>query len=348
VAEPPEIAVVIGAYRRREYLLRAVRSVLAQTIPRDRYELFVTKDFVDPLIDAELAREGIPASVDPDPHIGTWLGRAVHSTRAPLLTFLDDDDEYEPERLARVLEVFRDHPGIGFYRNRVRVIDAEDRPVPPERWRTIERDAAFDASGPVEFGPGVREGLVRFAFLTTRVTFNSSTMALRRSLFDGPTADLFARTQLPDLGLFLAGALGPSGLYFDDRRLTRYRFYGGNVTHRVSWLAESSRCHREAAERAASLGQPELAEWLGEGAVHYERMYRAGRVMDRIGARDSRASVARLSAEYLRFLGRHPAERSMRVDVWAAEAYGLAYCLAPTLARRVRAARCPPHLESAS
>jgi glycosyltransferase involved in cell wall biosynthesis len=348
VGSAPEIAVVIGAYRRREYLLRAVRSVLAQTVSRDRFEIFVTKDFTDPVIDEELAREGIASVVDADPRIGTWLGRAARATHAPILTFLDDDDEYEPDRLARILEVLRDHPEVGFYRNRVRVIDAGSQPIPPERWRKIETDGAFDTSGPVVFAATQRAGLVEFAFLTTRTTFNSSTMALRRSLFDGPTADLFARTQLPDLGLFLAGALGSSALYFDDRRLTRYRFYGGNVTHRVAWLAEAARCHQEAADRAASLGQVELASWLREGAVHYERMYRAGRVMDQIGAQDSRGAVARLSAEYLRFLGRHPSERAARLDVWAAEVYGLAYCVAPSFARQMRAARRPVHLEGTS
>ena len=344
MVDAPEIAVIIGAYRRKEYLLRAVRSVRAQDIPRDRYEVFVTKDFADPVIDAELAREGIASHVDADPCIGTWLGRAVRATHAPLLTFLDDDDEFEPDRLERLLAVFRDHPEVGFYRNRVRVIDAEDRPIPLERWRKIESDSAFDTSGPVLLPPGARSKLVEFAFLTTRSTFNSSTMALRRDLFDGPSAELFARTQLPDLSLFVAAALSSSALYFDDRRLTRYRFYGGNVTHRVSWLAESSRCHREAADLARSFGQPELAAWLAELAVHYERMYRAGRVMDQIGAQDSRGTVARLSAEYLRFLGRHPSERSIRLDVWAAEAYGLAYCVAPALARRMRTARRSSYL----
>jgi glycosyltransferase involved in cell wall biosynthesis len=346
VGDPPEIAVVIGAYGRKDYLLRAVRSVLAQGIARDRYEIFVTKDFSDAVIDTELAREGIASHLDADPRIGTWLGRAVRATHAPLLTFLDDDDEFEPGRLARVLEVFHDHPEVGFYRNRVRVIDAEDRPIPIDRWRPLEIDPALDASGPVLRAADDRSGLVTFAFRTTRSTFNSSTMALRRSLFDGPTVDLFARTQLPDLTLFLAGALGTSALFFDDRRLTRYRFYGGNVTHRVAWLAEASRCHREGAELAASSGHNELAAWLGEGALHYERMFRAGRVMDQIGARDTRGAVARLSAEYLRFLGRHPSERSIRLDVWAAEAYGLAYCVAPALARRVRTARRPSHLST--
>ncbi len=184
--DAPEVVVIIGAYRRREYLLRAVRSVLAQTVDRARFEILVTKDFLDPGIDTELARLGVASIVDEDPRIGTWLGRAIRATTAPLVAFLDDDDEFEPDRLARVLQIFHDHPEIGFYRNRVQVIDAEDRPIPPDRWRGIETDSAFDTSGPVVFAGGSAAGLVPFALRTTRATFNSSTMVLRRSLLVGP------------------------------------------------------------------------------------------------------------------------------------------------------------------
>lgn len=337
--DAPEVVVIIGAYRRREYLLRAVRSVLAQNVDRARFEILVTKDFLDPGIDTELARLGVASIVDEDPRIGTWLGRAIRATTAPLVAFLDDDDEFEPDRLARVLQIFHDHPEVGFYRNRVRVIDAEDRPIPPDRWRGIETDSAFDSSGPVVFAGGSAAGLVPFALRTTRATFNSSTMVLRRSLLVGPWCELFARTQLPDLTLFLAAALGPQGLFFDDRRLTRYRFYGGNVTHQTGWLAEAARSRLEAAELARSLGRSELETWLSAEGVHYERLYRAATVLDRIDRAAPRRDVARGSAEYLRFLGRHPDERASRLEVWVAAAFGVAYCVAPGLTRRARAAR---------
>jgi glycosyltransferase involved in cell wall biosynthesis len=339
VGDAPEIAVIIGAYRRREYLLRAVRSVLAQTIARDRYEVFVTKDFSDPAIEGELARAGVRTHVDADPRIGTWLGRAVQATTAPILTFLDDDDEYEPERLARVLEVFHDHPNVGFYRNRVRVIDTEGRPVPTAQWRRLETDAAFDTSGPVQLPSSPPREVVEFAFHRTRSTFNSSTMAVRRDQFEGRWADVFAEAQLPDLALFVGAALGPRNLFFDDRRLTRYRFYHGNVTHRVAWLAEAARSHREVGALARERGNAALADYLTRQAIHFERLYRSGVIVEAIGAHAPRRTVARLSGEYLQFLGGHPSERAFQLDVWAAEAYGLTYCVAPAIACRVRAAR---------
>jgi glycosyltransferase involved in cell wall biosynthesis len=344
----PEVAVVIGAFRRERYLPHAVRSVLAQTIARDRFEVVVLKDFTDDRTDRSLAAEGIVTIRDADPRIGRWLLRAVGATTAPLIAFLDDDDEWEAGRLERVLEVFQEHPEVGFYRNRVSVIDARGEPVPGERWRRLESDAAFDASGPVLMPPGTKEGLAALAFEQTRVTFNSSTMVVRRSLLEGTWGDAFARTQLPDIALFLSAALGPLGLFLDDRRLTRFRRYDGNVTLQPAWLAEAARSYREGADLARTHHRPDLASWLDVRAIAYDRQFRAGKLFGRIRAGGSRREVACLTAGYLRFCWRHAGGRAAMMELGSTGAYGLAYCLAPALTRRMQVARSPVPGPSAS
>ena len=341
MAGAPEIAVIIGAYRREEYLLRAVRSVLSQTLPRDRYELLVTKNFVNGAIDRALTDLGVPAIVDDDPKIGPWLTRAIARTSAPLVAFLDDDDEFEPGRLAEVVRVFRDHPEVGFYRNRVRVIDAGGTPLPPERWRAHEVDPEFDRTGPLVFPPGPKAGLKELALERTDATFNASTMVVRRDVLAGRTGEALRGTQLPDLGLFLAAYLSPLGLYFDPERWTRFRYYGGNVTHRVSWLGAASESHRSFAALAREFGRTELADWFDRQSVHYDRLYRGGRIVEAVDRADSRRALARLGAEYLRFLAAHPGERRWTLDVWGAEGYALLYLLGPSLAQRAHAARAP-------
>ncbi len=316
-----------------------MRSVLAQTLPRDRYEVLVLKGFEDADLDRFLNENVIPSLLDPDPRIGTWLLSAVRATRAPLLAFLDDDDEFEPERLATVVELFRAHPEVGLYRNRVRVIDGEGLPLPPERWREIETDAEFDRLGAVGFAPDAKQQLVDIAFRRTRSSFNSSTMVVRRALLEGGYAEEFARLQLPDLALLVFATVGPFGVYLDDRRLTRYRAHGANVTARVAWLAEATVAHRELARFARRAGRSEMADWLDGMADHYERMYVGGRVVEAVAAREARRAVARRAAEYLRFLGGHPAERSPTLDVWASAIYGLGYTVAPQIARRVLGTR---------
>jgi Glycosyl transferase family 2. len=45
------ISVIITAYNRKEFLLDAIKSALKQTLPKDKYEIIVIKNFKDNLID---------------------------------------------------------------------------------------------------------------------------------------------------------------------------------------------------------------------------------------------------------------------------------------------------------
>jgi glycosyltransferase involved in cell wall biosynthesis len=333
----PAVAVIVGDFGRRQFLPAALRSLAAQTLPRARFEVVVTKNYRDPELDRSLGEAGILTLFDEERQIGRWLRRAVNASRAPLLTFLDDDDEFEPERLARVVETFARFPEVGFYRNRVTVIDREGQPVPRDRWRSLEVDPEFDRLGPVHLGPGDSARALDLATHRTFATFNSSTMALRRELLEGATGDAFERTQLPDQFLFLAGLLARRGFFLDDRRLTRYRYYPGNVTREVPWLGHAERSYRDMAVVAAGGGRPDAAAWLSERAVHYGRMFRSGTLVGRVADGAPRKEVARRTGEYLRYLGRYPEERRWTLDTWAAGVYGLGYVpFAPWVARFAR------------
>ncbi|MGD0250039.1 MAG: glycosyltransferase family 2 protein [Thermoplasmata archaeon] len=335
----PEVAVIVGDWGRRRYLGSALKSLDAQTLARARFEVVVTKNYRDPKLDRALDEAGVTALFDEERRIGRWLRRAVNASRAPILTFLDDDDEFEPERLAQVVETFARFPDLGFYRNRVAVIDRDGRPVPRESWRSLEVDPEFDRLGPVHIGADDPDRIVDLATRRTFATFNSSTMALRRELLVGDVGDAFERTQLPDQFLFLAAVLARRGIYLDDRRLTRYRFYPGNVTREVPWLGHAEDSYRDMTEVAARHGHPEVAAWLSGRAVHYGRMFRGGTLVTRVVAGAPRREVARRTAEYLRYLARHPEERQWTLDIWAAGAYGLGYVPLGPLASRLARAR---------
>ncbi len=338
---PPAVAVVIGAFGRTAYLRRAVASVLAQTLPRSEFEVVVTKDFSDPELDRSLAADGVVALLDPEPVIGRWLLRAIRSTRAPLVAFLDDDDEFEPERLAHAVAVFREHPEVGYYRNRVRVIDADGRPIDPARWRRLERDEGFDRTGPVQVSAGAKPDVFRRVALDTFVSFNSSTVVIRRELLDGDVGAAFEATELPDLALLVAGVVSPYGLYLDDRRLTRFRYHRENVTHTVDWLRRAADAQAALSALTDRRGRPDFARWLRDRSDHYDGVYRATSIVSEVRTGGPRRRVAELALDYLRFLGDHPAERRADPAVWGATVYAFAYCCWPALGRRVAHARVP-------
>ena len=340
MADTPEISVIVGAYSRTEYLLRAVRSLAAQTLARDRFEIVVTTNFRIPEIDRALEAVGARTFFDDERTHGRWLRRAVVRSTAPIVTFLDDDDEYEPERLAEVVAVWSQHPDLGFYRNRVRVIDASGRHVPLERWRAHEVDRGFDALGAVYLPPDGRLRLLELGTRTTSSTFNNSSMAIRRELLSGDVGDAFDQLEgNEDTFLFLAGVLAPYGVYLDDRRLTRFRFHDGNVTRDLRYLEDAADSHRHMAEVAARHGRTDFAEWCRGISVHYQRMFRGSALVERVRQGAGRGEVVQRTAEYLRFLAAHPEDVRFDLNTWAAAAYGLAYPGAPSLVRRLARAR---------
>jgi len=335
----PEVAVVVGAYSRERYLPYAVKSVLDQTLARERYEVVVVKNFRSAKLDRELTDAGVILLFDEERQIGRWLRHAIGLTRAPIVTFCDDDDELEPDRLEKMLDVFATHRDLGYYRNRVNVIDVDGRAIPTDRWRDHERDAGFDTLGPVYRPRDRKSDLIDLASRQTHASFGTSTMALRRELLDGELGDAFERTQLEDLYLFLTGVLSPCGVYLDDRRLTRYRYYAGNVTHTLRWLRDAADSERDMAKVATGHGRPDFARWLGHRADNHERLFLGGTLVARVGAEAKRQEVAQRTADYLRFLGHHPGERAWTLDTWAAGIYGLACLASPSVAGRVARAR---------
>jgi len=335
----PEVVVIVGAYSRERYLPYAVKSVLDQTLARERYEVVVVKNFRSEKLDCELADAGVTLLFDEERQIGRWLRHAIAVSHAPIVTFCDDDDELEPDRLEKMLDVFASHQDLGYYRNRVSVIDVDGRAIPTDRWREHERDAGFDTLGPVYRPRDRKTDLLDLASRQTHATFGTSSMALRRELLDGELGDAFERTQLEDLFLFLTGTLSPCGVYLDDRRLTRYRYYAGNVTHSLRWLSDAADSERDMAKVASAHGRPDFTRWLEHRADNHERLFLGGTLVARVGAEAQRHEVARRTADYLRFLGRHPAERAWTLESWAAGVYGLAYLAAPSITGRVARAR---------
>jgi len=128
-------------------------------------------------------------------------------------------------------------------------------------------------------------------------------------------------------------------VYFDDRRLTRYRFYAGNVTHSLRWLGHATESERDMATVAEAHGRSDFARWLAARSVNHERLFQGGTLVTRIASGAARGEVAGRTAGYLRFLAQHPEERAWTLDVWAAAIYGLADLAFPPLARQVARAR---------
>jgi glycosyltransferase involved in cell wall biosynthesis len=104
----PFISVIITAHNKREFLLEAVNSALIQTLPRNEYEIIVVKNFEDENIDRFLEKHSVRTIIVKEEPLTAKIVKGVEENRDEVISFLDDDDLWLPQKLEIVKQVFKD------------------------------------------------------------------------------------------------------------------------------------------------------------------------------------------------------------------------------------------------
>lgn len=315
----PEISVIVGAYSRREFLLSAVRSVVAQMREGLSLEVIVVVNFRDPSRERELTDWGVQLRFDPRPGLERWID-AARSARAPLIAFLDDDDLFDTRRLSRVREVFSQHPEVGFYRNRVYLLTPGGTvDTDWANWGGLYRDSHLDRSGPRLMTPEeIRSRLA--GLLEIHGSFNASTMVLRRELLEAPAFDELSGGRQFDLALFVQALLSGKALYLDPERLTGYRRHPASETRRPEWIqmVAAAGTSRRLAAQARRAGLVDLSRWLSREQLRLERSKAIDLLLSGLsnaGSTGGRTALI-LLGQYLAFLARNPRLVRPDRDTW--------------------------------
>ena len=145
-----KVSIIIATYNRAALLPRAIKSVLAQTFTD--YELIIVDDcssddtweivgdFTDPRIRVFRHETNRGAAATRN----TGIARA----RGEYITFLDDDDECTPNRLADQVSVLDTNPDVGMVYGWIEEINdaTGSRRVPKNVQNTHRGKAAFEAA----------------------------------------------------------------------------------------------------------------------------------------------------------------------------------------------------------
>jgi len=125
--DKPLISVIITAYNRKQYLLQAVSSVLNQKLDRRLYEIIVLKNFKDEEIDKFLEINKVINLYDTSKEIGKMQSVAIKIAKGEIISFLDDDDMFTPDKLSVTFRIFTMCDKIDFYHNgRIIITDHHD------------------------------------------------------------------------------------------------------------------------------------------------------------------------------------------------------------------------------
>ena len=108
----PAVSIVLSTWNRAAMLPGAIDSVLAQT--REDWELIIVDDGSEDETASVLAAYGRDPRIRSfrQPHAGPGAARnaALARAQAPIIAYLDSDNEWMPDYLATMLEVFAERP----------------------------------------------------------------------------------------------------------------------------------------------------------------------------------------------------------------------------------------------
>ncbi|MFP3287457.1 MAG: glycosyltransferase family A protein [Acidilobus sp.] len=232
----PYISVIVTAYNRRRYLPFALRSLEAQTLPRDKFEVIVVKNFDDKDSDDIISRNGWKEVYNDESYQGKFYLAGLEEVSGEVVTFLDDDDVYVPERLEDIYKAFTSYDRLVYFHNSWAVIDENgnvlERPPP-----SLLISKNLVGGSPIVVDVDRLRGLakrynVSVADLVLKARagadVNGSSIAVRRPVLESHV-QLLKRLPIGIDNFVFVSSLKAGGLmYFTDERLTLYRVHGEN------------------------------------------------------------------------------------------------------------------------
>ncbi len=205
----------------RSVVEKAILSAYDQTISKDNFEIIVVADEElpslkkfenDPFIRIKYSDRKDPG--------GKWT-EAIELSTGEILCFLDDDDEWVPEKLETVLDIFSRSTTLGYYHNGHISIDYDDAILPnyPElrHFYTINKLGSFST-----FDSTLRRHNYQF-LLSLGAPFNSSCISIRREIVTPYLEFLSKGMWMVDYFWFYANAVCDVDIMIDAQPLTRYR-----------------------------------------------------------------------------------------------------------------------------
>jgi hypothetical protein len=238
----PFITVIINSYLRVDYLDEAIASVIGQTRFDDFEILLLTARNDIPAIDRilPLSRDrGVQARVVPVPPgpVGLGFAPGVRHARGEVISFLDDDDLWEPEKLRFVHDSFVRHPGLGLVHNGQTFVDEGNRALP---WwnlhRLVRHPSSLIPEGNELYVEQLNPRSIR-SLLRLESMFNNSSLSIRRTLLESCIDVLERLTGGEDSFLFYTALAASAPVLASSNRFTRFRVHSSASTAAGNRLA---------------------------------------------------------------------------------------------------------------
>nr|WP_274378348.1 glycosyltransferase [Sulfolobus islandicus] len=206
---------MITAHDRKKYILEALSSVINNNLPKDKLEIIIVKNYKDNVIDSEIEKlskqHNIISLVESDSRLGAKISKGIKNSSGDIITFLEDDDIYLPDRLFNIFQLFDKNNNIIFYHNMFEIIGN----------RKIDEIVSNYRHNMILTCDDKRKIWKEVA--KTEAKFNLSSMAIKASILRS-WVDLISRINLAvDNTLFYISLNENGCLMIDPRIFTKFR-----------------------------------------------------------------------------------------------------------------------------
>ena len=130
MVQKPLITVIIIAYKRKEFILEAIKSALHQNIDKQNYEIIVVKNFTDDKIDSFISSYNIKNITSKDK---TLLGKILEGaliSSGYFISMLEDDDVFKFNKLYEIKREYESNPKIIYIHNNYELINQNNEIIP--------------------------------------------------------------------------------------------------------------------------------------------------------------------------------------------------------------------------
>lgn len=113
----PLVTVIIPLYNKEKFVSRAISSVLSQTM--ENFELLIINDGSTDnsyeIVKNYLSDKRIRVLTQENKGLPATRNRGILEAKSNLISFLDADDEWKPQFLQTIIQMYNRYPGAGIY-----------------------------------------------------------------------------------------------------------------------------------------------------------------------------------------------------------------------------------------
>ncbi len=231
-SERKVFSVVVTAHNRRNFLLNALRSVVNQDFPLEKIEIILLKNFLDAEIDSFCRVNNIITinySADNENNLGNYLYEGIRRSDAEIISFLDDDDEWDTHKVSRIVNIFNKHADLCYVHNDFDPINEIGETIKHKRMvDPVINKYAHDYM----ILTGHDLGRTMRSLFAAKADFNLSCMSIRKSCLTKELMQLLRKIEgAPDAFFFFSVLLTNRSLCILSTHLTKYRFHSTNISN---------------------------------------------------------------------------------------------------------------------